>query len=149
MKSNAGITMTSLIIYIIAMTIVVGIVATVTSFFYTNVGNMDSNSQNVSEITKFNMYFIEQVEKENNAIMVIAENKKAISFTTGDTFTFQDNAIYKNSVRICEKVKNFQVEMAKENGKTVITVLMTVGENMEYTKTTQYVMKQENVNITN
>ena len=33
MKSNRGVTTTSLIIYVIAMTIVIGIIATINSFF--------------------------------------------------------------------------------------------------------------------
>lgn len=138
MKSESGVTVTSLIIYIIAMLIMIGIVATITSFFYTNVSNLDDNSQNVSEITKFNMYFIEEVEKKGNRITSYTNN--TISFASGNTYTFQDRAIYLNTIRICENITNvqFKVETAKE--KTIITVLMSIGNKMEYTKTTQYVM---------
>lgn len=142
MKSNSGVTITSLIIYIIAMLLVIGIVATITSFFYTNVSNLEDNSQNVSEITKFNMYFIEEIEKQDNQVIAINEAKNVITFSSGNTYTFQDNAIYFNQVRICEKVKNVQFTKETINQKEVITVLITVGTNMEYTKTTQYVMTE-------
>lgn len=141
MKANSGVTTTSLIIYIIAMMIVIGIVATITSFFYTNINNLDENSKNVSEITKFNMYFIEEIEKEDNSVILVQEDKKSISFSSGNTYTFQDNAIYLNTIRICDNIGNMQIEMQEKEGKTILTVLITIGNKMEYTKVTQYVIK--------
>ena len=140
MKSDRGVTTTSLIIYIIAMTIVVGIIATINSFFYSNVMNIEDESSNISELTKFNMYFLADIKKENNDIIKISEN--AITFSSGNTFTFQDNAIYLNSIRNCENVKNLQFNVNKYTDKNIVNVLITIGDNMEYTKTTKYVMKK-------
>lgn len=138
MKSNRGVTTTSLIIYVIAMMIVIGIIATITSFFYTNVLNLEDSSSNISEITKFNMYFIEETKSANNSISQISQN--SITFATGNTFTFQDNCIYLNKIVICENVKNAAFSKETINSKDVIKVLMTFGDKIEYTKTTQYVM---------
>ena len=41
MNSSKGVTTTSLIIYVIAMLIVIGIIATITSFFYINISNIE------------------------------------------------------------------------------------------------------------
>lgn len=139
MKSNSGLTTTSIIIYITAMLIVVGIIATITSFFYSNVNNMNDNSNNISQITKFHMYFLEETTKTNNDINQIKAT--SISFTTGNTFTFQDNSIYFNHIKICENVTNLQFSTETINNKKVINVLITFGENSEYTKTTKYVLK--------
>lgn len=138
MKNNHGVTITSLIVYVIAMLIVIGIIANLTSFFYTNVFNLEDESKNISEISKFNMYFLEEVKNSNNSIVEISENK--ITFITGNTFTLQDNSIYLNNIRICENVKNLNFEKEHINNKNVISVLITVGKNMEYTKTTKFVM---------
>lgn len=139
MKNNHGVTITSLIVYVIAMLIVIGIIANLTSFFYTNVFNLENESTNISEISKFNMYFLEEVKNANNSIVQISENK--ITFISGNTFTLQDNAIYLNNIRICENVKNLNFAKEQINNKNVISVLITVGKNMEYTKTTKFVMK--------
>lgn len=139
MKNNSGVTITSIIVYIIAMMIVIGIIASITSFFYTNVNNVNENSDNISEITKFHMYFLEETTNRNNNIISISNNK--ITFSTGNTFTFQDNAIYFNHVKICEEIANLQFEAEEINEKTVINVLITIGQNNEYTKTTKYVLK--------
>lgn len=67
MKSSRGITTTSLIIYIIVMMIVIGVIASITSFFYTNVLNIE-NSSAISEITKFNMYFLDEVKNKGTIV---------------------------------------------------------------------------------
>ncbi len=138
MKSSRGVTTTTLIIYVIAMLIVIGIIATITSFFYTNVTNLEDNSSNISEITKFNMYFLQEIKNSNNDIIAI--NEKSITFLTGNTFTFQDHSIYMNSSKISQNIKDLKFYAEEINSKKVVTVLITIGENLEYTKTTQYVM---------
>lgn len=138
MKQERGVTTASLMVYVIAMLIVIGIIATITSFFYTNAINLEDNSSNVSAITKFNMYFLEETKNRNNSI--IKNDEKSITFSTGNTFTFQDNSIYLNSIKICEDVKNMGFNIEKVNDKNVINVIITIGENVEYTKTTKYVM---------
>ena len=138
MKNNSGVTITSIIVYVIAMMIVIGIIASITSFFYSNVNNINENSDNISEITKFHMYFLEETTNENNSIVSISNNQ--ITFATGNTFTFQDKAIYFNHVKICEQITNTQFATEEINEKTIINVLITIGENNEYTKTTKYVL---------
>lgn len=64
MRSNRGVTTTSLIIYVIAMLIVIGLIATINSFFYSNVLNLEDSSSNISEINKFNMHFLQETKKE-------------------------------------------------------------------------------------
>ena len=139
MKSDRGITITSLIIYVIAMLIVIGIIANITAFFYRNVLNLEDESTNICEISKFNMYFLEEVKNDNNSIVEL--NKNSVTFVTGNTFTFQDNSIYLNNIRICENIKNLDFSKEELNDKDVINVLITIGDNMEYTKTTKFVMK--------
>ena len=141
MKSNSGITTTSMIVYVIAMIIVIGTIATITSFFYTNVTQLEDNSDYLSEITKFHMYFLEETTKKDNEIHNLQE--QSISFTTGNTFTFQDNSIYFNHIKICEEVSNLQFATEMKNGKTIIKVLITFGTGNEYTKTTQYVLNND------
>ena len=84
------------------------------------------------------MYFLQEVKSNNNDI--IGVNEKAITFLSGNTFTFQDNGIYMNSSKISENIKDLKFSVEEIDSKKVITVLITIGENLEYTKTTKYVM---------
>lgn len=135
MNNNRGVTTTSLIIYVIALSIVIGIIASITSFFYTNVMNLEDNKE---ELTKFNMYFLQEVKNADNEIFSHTTN--SITFSSGNTFTFADNSIYLNHSKICENIRNLQFSVEEINNKIIINVLITIGENMEYTKTTKYVL---------
>lgn len=138
MKQDAGITTTSIIIYVIAMMIVIGIIGTITSFFYTNVNDVEENSDYISEITKFHMYFLEETTNTQNKIYELTDT--SILFRTGNSFTFQDNHIYYNQVKICDHISSLQFASEVQNNKTIIHVLITIGENGEYSKTTDYVL---------
>lgn len=138
MKSNSGLTITSIIVYIIAMVIVIGTIATISSFFYTNVSNLDENSNNLSEITKFHMYFLQETTNLENSI--VQQTDTSISFDSGNTFTFQNHSIYFNYIKICDNISNLQFASEVVNDKVVINVLITLGQNNEYTKTTKYVL---------
>lgn len=138
MKTDSGLTVTSIIVYITAMVIVIGTIASITSFFYTNVSNLDDNSNNMSEITKFHMYFLEETTKMNNSIMTL--NDTLVSFATGNTFIYQNNSIYFNNIKICDNISNLQFARKEVNDKTIIKVLITIGQDNEYTKTIKYVL---------
>ena len=140
MKNNSGVTVASLTVYIIAMVIVIGIIASITSFFYTNVNSLDDISKNAAEFTKFNMYFIEDIKTKGNSVMVISGDKTSITFSSGNTYTFQDKSIYMNKISICENIKNLKFEVNNVNEKDVVSVLVVVGDNFEYTTTKQYVL---------
>lgn len=141
MRSQSGITTTTVIIYIIAMMLVIGIIATITSFFYNNIMNIDENSNNLSVMTKFHMYFLEETNKEENQVAKIQTN--SISFTSGNTFIFQDQSIYFNHVRICDHISDLQFRMDTKNNKQVIEVLLVIGTKSEYSKIMKYVLNTD------
>ena len=101
---------------------------------------LNDNSENISEITKFHMYFLEETTKQNNQISNLTNT--SILFSSGNMFTFQDQSIYFNHVKICENVTDLQLSTNKIGDKTIINVLIVIGENSQYTKTTQYVLNQ-------
>lgn len=140
MKEEKGITLGSITIYVIALLVIIGIVSTVTSFFYSNIINVKDNSKNMAEITKFNLYFLQDMKKSNNDIVNVSADNTNITFASGNVYKFQNNAIYQNKVKICENVKNAQFKLEQSNNKKVVTVLLSIGNNMEVTRTTRYVL---------
>ena len=105
-KNEKGITLVSLTIYIIAMLVVVSIVTTISLFFYNNVINIDHDSQNLAEFNKFNMYFLEETKKAGNMVIEAPSGTNIIKFSNGATYTYidDDDAIYKDKIRICENI---------------------------------------------
>ena len=140
MKEQRGITLESLTIYIIALLIIIGLVSTVTTFFYSNILNISDNSKNMAEITKFNMYFLKDIKKSNNTVTAVVSDNSQITFSSGNVYKFQNNAIYQNKIKICDNVSNAQFKLEKINNKDVVSVLLSIGEQMEVTKTVKYVL---------
>lgn len=109
MKNNNGITLTSLIIYVIGMTIMVATISTLTSFFYKNIDIIDINSD-TTQYTKFSSILAEEINRENNSVIdckTLVDGVSYIIFSSGNQYTFNENSksIYKNNVKICDNVE--------------------------------------------
>lgn len=109
MKSNKGITLISLIIYIIGLTIILALIATLTSFFNKNISVKDINSD-TTQYTKFSSIFLEETSNKNNSVITcksITDGISYIVFSSGNQYTFDENSksIYKNNFKICENVE--------------------------------------------
>lgn len=130
MKSQKGITLASLAIYIVLIFIVLGILATVTSNFQNGVKEITEEGTEIAEINKFNMFFLQEVKKQGNEIDKVSNNE--ILFTTGNKYTFKsDNNIYLNDgIKVAESIENCAFSSKLENGKTVVMVTIKV-EKME------------------
>ena len=65
MKEEKGVTLISLIIYIMVMILIVALIANISSSFYSNLNEFDSESENAVAFSKFNMIFLNDLKKEN------------------------------------------------------------------------------------
>ena len=63
MKSQKGITLTSLAIYIVLIFIVLGILATITANMQKGINDSNKSGAEIAEINKFNMYFLQEVKR--------------------------------------------------------------------------------------
>lgn len=112
MKSEKGITLISLIMYVIGMTIVVALISTITTYFYKNI-DIDADSNNTSEYTKFTSIILDEINKEGNRIIESKSTNRDgkqvnyIIFSSGNQFTFmeENNSIYKNNIKICKNIE--------------------------------------------
>lgn len=130
MKSEKGVTLSSLIIYVIAMSIIVGTVAGITNYFYGNINSLTTRTKSSKEYTKFNSYFINEINKTDNSVINVDDT--TIVFSSGNQFKFVNaNAgVYFNKIKICKDVTSLTFgydETTKEitvtmqiNGKTFI-----------------------------
>lgn len=152
MKNNKGITLISLIIYVIAMTIVIGIIATLTSFFYKNI-NIEDINNDTTQFTKFSSIFLDEINKEKNIIIdckTSLQNGLKVSyivFSSGNQYTFksENNCIYKNKIKICNNINDCDFSYLLIDSKYEIKVnfrtedINMTGENaMVYTISNYY-----------
>ena len=76
MKSEKGVTLVSVIMYVLVMVILIGLVATLTTYFRSNISLMDTSSNNVAEYNKFNMYFTKDTNTDGNYVTQISTDKQ-------------------------------------------------------------------------
>ena len=146
MKSEKGITMVSLIIYVIAMLITITIITIVTSYFYKNVDIDSDRYTYFSEFTKFESFISEEVNKTNNEILDIGEitidNKTQyyIAFSSGNQYTYipENQAIYQNNIKIASGVEQCSFKEKFVSGKQAVEILIKIQDR---TRTVQYVLK--------
>ena len=147
MKSEKGITLIILTIYIIIFSIVIILLANLSSYIYSNLKNINDRSVDVSEFNKFNMYFIEDVKTNSQAeIRTLTDsNTMQIVFQDGDIYSYviNEKSIYKNEQKIARNIEAFNAEGYIIDAKKYIQVSIEIGTDDEtnYTKATDYVLK--------
>lgn len=141
MKSEKGVTLISILIYVIAMIIIVAIMTSLTGYFYNNI-DIDTESQDANkQYTKFNSFFTEEINKSGN--IVIESNTESenpyIVFSDKNQYTFikQNKAIYFNNIKIATNIEECTFETKIKNGKSIIIVKIKAND---FTKTTEYTL---------
>ena len=150
MKSEKGITLIILGIYVVVFSIVIALLASLSSYIY-NIHNISDSAIDLSEFNKFNMYFIDDIKNNNEALVnknLTDENGNKyiqIAFADGDvySYTIGDDSIYKNNQKIAKDIVNFNAELLENNNKKYIEISLRVGTNdkTNYAKTINYVLK--------
>lgn len=132
MKSEKGITLTSLIAYIIGMVLIISIMSVLTTNFYKNVNNIIMEINPSTEFTKFSSYFSSEVNKYNIKVLECKETsaQNYIVFDNGIQYTYipDNKSIYHNQIKICRGVEFCVFTNHIENGKDVIKIKMKIGE---------------------
>ena len=67
MKTEKGITLAILAIYVVFFSVLISLLTALSSYIYNNIGYVNDNSVDVSEFNKFNRYFIEDVKTNTQA----------------------------------------------------------------------------------
>lgn len=137
-KSEKGITLTSLIIYVIAMLITITIITVVTGYFKKNVEIDTENYTFYGEFTKFQSFFSDEVNRDNNRILEISNgetdrDQSYIAFSSGNQYTFvpANKAIYQNNVKIASGVQSCKFTEINDSSKPGVSVTIKIKGNKE------------------
>lgn len=142
MKSDKGVTLIALVIYIAVFTIVVSTMGLLSSYFYNNMHLIKDDASYVVEYNKFNMFFIQDVKHNSTATI---ENN-VIKFEDGTIYEYKFNSIYRNDKEIAANVKSATFDLktykVKNTTKNLILVNLNIGEGeKEYQKEIEYVLR--------
>lgn len=142
MKSERGITLTALVLYIAVATLVISCMALLSAHFFTTTDKLKEQSNYVVEYNKFNMFFINDLKSNKTATVT----STTITFENNVKYEYKENKIYRNDVEIAQNVKNAEFTtdtyVVENTTKNIIKVNLTIGtENKEYKKEIEYVLR--------
>ena len=130
-KNFKGVTLVALVIYIIIFTLILGVMSTISTSFFSNIGGVVDTPKYLSEFNKFSMFFVTDAKNYSKANVT----DTTIQFENGPTYKFQDNNIYRNETLIAKNVLNctFSTNDFNVNNtmKQIINVNMKIGKNDE------------------
>lgn len=144
-KSQKGVTLLSLVIYMIVVTVCIGILGTVSSFFYGNIKKVRDQGRFAGEFDTFNSYFLEDVKSHTDAVVT----QKSISFLEGETYVYNemDKGIYRGNVKIAKEVVGFTATQRKVTinsvDKNIISIHIIIGNTNSgvFNQTIDYVLR--------
>ena len=132
MKSQKGITIISLIIYVMSFFAICGVVAVITNFFHNNTKVLSDEASAYSEYDMLNAYLVKETKQVGN---IVTENESSLSFQNGNEYIFTKDAneeygeiIFKNVEKskyfiICKYVKSFTVKVVENSIQMEIEIL--------------------------
>lgn len=147
MKKENGITLVSLVLYIVIFTATLGLLSALSNYIFGNLDNISTDSVSSEEFNKFNVNFVKDIKENSSAQVVSGANEVTIKFgSTSTVYTYNksDKAIYKGKVKIATNILNFTANSTMSNGKNVISVSISTGKDSakpSFSKDIKYVLK--------
>ncbi len=142
-KNQKGITLTALIIYITAMLMVVGILASISSFFHGNLGILKKSANYAAQFDIFNSYMIGDV-KNNKDVKV---DGYTVIFEDGTTYVYEGNSLYRGQEEVATNVTDFEVSKKtitiNNVDKNILRIKLTLGNSSKtlFNKNIDYTLK--------
>lgn len=93
MKEEKGITLASLIVYIIATITVLSVLAAIIANFTSNLSTLSTEKSIEQKLGNFNLYFIKDVKEIGNSVDEIGQDGSWIRFSNGDAYELQNEKI--------------------------------------------------------
>lgn len=130
MKSERGVSLISLIIYLLTMTIVVAGVARISDYFYNNLNNNDNTLEANEQFVKLNAYITKEINLKGNVVKTIKNDEYIIFQNTGNQYTFTKSTgdIYMNKAKICSNVKKCSFSYSNN----IITINLEMNNGTSY-----------------
>ena len=149
MKKESGITLVTLIVYLMIVSAILVALTNLSSHVYKNIGKLGSENLSAEEFNKFNVNFVKSVKSNKKATVTNNNQNVTIEFDDGTTYNYinGENSIYKNKIKIAKNINYFTADVQNINNKNVIQVQIGTGKkdtavgNNDFGKTINYVLK--------
>ena len=129
MRNEKGITIISLILYIILLTFAIAGMSAITSAFYSNINQVEADSKSSVAFAKINMVMLNDVKSEDAELIIDESSQYRLNLEVqGEPviYRIQNDALYRNNVKICDKIRSASFLAEKTDTKSTIIIDMTI-----------------------
>lgn len=140
MRSERGASLTSIVMYIVALTVMVLTVGRIITYFYQNVNVMSSSSSVDGEIMKFNSFFTEEINVDGNKVYS-CDGETITFYKTKNTYILKYGCIYQDEKKICKGLitddlsNGSKFEYNENTGVITVTLVFDGHDNYEMSYT--------------
>lgn len=146
MKNNRGITLVTLIAYIILAILVISMLTALAAHFKKNLNNVTEISSRDVEFDKINLQLLKETKTEGNLIDENNSTDSRVTFTNGNTYTYKvDNkAIYLNdNIKVATDISSCKFDIQKEDKRQRLNVEIEINGT---TRNTTYYCTNPSIN---
>ncbi|MDO5556715.1 MAG: hypothetical protein Q4G05_00495 [Clostridia bacterium] len=152
-KKQDGITLMSLVIYVLTVTIVTSILIQINFNFSTNYSKLKDEGNDMVEFNNFNAQLLKDIKQVKTTIVAPSgssfSNQTTFTLEDGTTYTYdsENKGIYRNEVKICSYVVECRfskiTQTVLNTHKEILGVYITFGEGDQVhgSKNMEYVLK--------
>lgn len=138
-RNTKGITLVSLVIYVVIMLMLIAIIAVFKNNIDENIDSMGEYTSLVPKINKVHMYMLDEVNLKDNKVLKRNSSGSYIEFSSGNSYMFSDGSLYKNSVKVLSDIIGGSFKVETENNNEVLYVNLSLGDELQ-DKQLKYVM---------
>lgn len=138
-RNTKGITLVSLVIYVVIMLMLIAIIAVFKNNIDENIDSMGEYTSLVPKINKVHMYMLDEVNMKDNKVLKRDSSGSYIEFSSGNSYMFSDGNLYKNSVKVLSDIIGGSFQVETENNNEVLYVNLSLGDELQ-DKQLKYVM---------
>ena len=163
LRSNKGLTLLDLIIYMVAVVIVLGIMTSIRSFFFENLDVVKNTAKYAQQFDNFNAYLVKDAKESNDVSITelpVGEGENQFIeyrcvFSNGTVYNYRKylekniGDVYRDSIKVATNVKTFvptkDVIYINNTEKVLLKINIVIGGNAEgndvFSKKIQYTLK--------
>ena len=139
-RNTKGITLVSLVIYVVIMLMLIAIIAVFKNNIDKNIDSMGEYTSLVPQINKVHMYMLDEVNIKDNKVLKRNSSGSYIEFSSGNSYMFSDGSLYKNSVEVLSDIIGGSFQVETENNNEVLYVNLSLDDKLQ-NKQLKYVIK--------
>ena len=137
-KSEKGVTLLGLIIYVTTFICITGVIGVISNFFYSNTKILNDTTTDAAQFTKLQLFIANEFQTKKSTVTEstlfdgVEDLYETINFSSWNRLIYHQGYVFYNKIKICENVQELKTKIERVNGRDIFKIYIVFG-NMAYT----------------